>query len=173
MVRWRRRGARASATGRGTPSSAGRAGRAWSRRSTGRARLPRRRQGGVRLERGRERGGGAGTARGGRQDRDARQGLGVRGGARAAERPGGAGVLPPPAPPVAEGDQREHQRALQGVPPEGHGPVGRQRRGGQKSYAVTMAGRIVAGSLALNQSAPYFRYSSKNAFNFSNGMTST
>ena len=44
---------------------------------------------------------------------------------------------------------------------------------GQKSYAVTMAGRIVAEGLALNQGAPYFRYSSKNAFSFSNGMTST
>jgi|GEM_PF-5603191 len=35
-----------------------------------------------------------------------------------------------PAPPVAEGDRREHQRAPRGAPPEGHGPVDRQRRGG-------------------------------------------
>lgn len=60
------------------------------------------------------------------------EGLGVRGGVRAAGSPGGAGVLLPPAPPVAEGDQREHQRAPRGVPPEGHGPVGRQRRGGSE-----------------------------------------
>ena len=43
---------------------------------------------------------------------------------------------------------------------------------GQKPYAVTITGRIVAGDLALNQGTPYFRYSSKNSPNFSNGMTS-
>ncbi|MEO2536718.1 hypothetical protein ABG982_02020, partial [Collinsella aerofaciens] len=30
--------------------------------------------------------------------------------------------------------------------------------------------RIVAGDLPLNQGTPYFRYSSKNAFSFPNGM---
>lgn len=46
------------------------------------------------------------------------------------------------------------------------------RSAGQRSDAVTMTRRIVAGGLVLNQGAPYFRYSSKNAFSFPNGMIS-